>query len=180
MKRLACFLLVVILGSASGAWLLGLAPNRMAEDGPADPLLELRRPVMAFLSWAGLAPTHGLFRPSPWLPYSEKWRWWFEDQLREKTELTKEPVYRSLFWPVGDRISVRSLSFGENAQRCGALRLCYVEDGRKVVAGTGTGGPDARVSGFVPRSASGLLVEEMKGNGEVLRRLWTWGEVETH
>jgi hypothetical protein len=157
--------------------------NEIAAEGPADPLLSIRRPVIKALIWAGILSGPGLFFDRfPYLPTRGGYEWSKPGSAGEyiptgKVEVTKEPVYRGLLWPVGHRITYCRTTPAAGDGYC-AVRLCYVEGSRTVVAAESPyAGPDARrseVSGFVPSSARGFWVDCANDKGDV--RTDAWGD----
>jgi hypothetical protein len=177
------------LGIVVGALFVAVPANTRAEEGPADPILDARRSVLGFLRTVGIVDPPHFFGGGGYLPTvggSE----FGEDgpdgvyAVSQRMEIQREPVYRGVLWPVGDRIIYRTTLLGDYRSNRRALLLCYVENGTKFVVGESTvesGALDRsencwEVRGYVPRSASGYWVEEIDENGGV-RSLNGWGDV---
>jgi hypothetical protein len=168
---------VVLASAAVAVMYVALPGNQAATDGPADPILTLRRPALRALRWAGFAPSGGgfFFWFDAWLPsgYCSEWQEPMADGSRRTTarlSRSAEPVYRGLFWPVGDRITIRVEEFEEPEADVRLLRLGYVRDGRVLTSGEvrfDAGALDRQVSGFVPRDADGWFAVEIDGRGGI-------------
>ena len=164
MKTFLRILVVVLLIAGLGTSIVYLVvpANENPGDGPADPILAVRRPVLTWLRDVGVVDGPIFIAPDPWLPSG------FSTETEAETMTCKrEPVFRGLFWPVGMRITVRT-------EPVRSLRLSYVKAGRKIVSGEG----QDQVTGFVPRSATGYLVEELEQG--MARRQWSWGDTGSH
>ena len=188
MKALGRWALVVAVAIAVvvGVLYVAVPPNRTAQEGPPDPILSVRRPVIKALIWAGIVEGPGWFGGHPYLPTiggSEG----FEPTTSAneqgppawRMEIEMEPVYRGIFWPVGDRITYRRRLFGENRESWRSIRLCYAEGDREHVAGTNDA-PEpqlAEVTGYVPRSARGYWVESTDDKG-VVHSMDGWGDTD--
>ena len=154
---------LLIAGVGIGVLYLAVPASRSPDDGPADPILAVRRPVLTWLRDVGVVDEPVFIAPDPWLPSG------FSSETDAETMTCKrEPVFRGLFWPVGMRITVRL-----QPQRS-LLRLSFVEAGQKIVSGEGV----AQVTGFVPRSATGYLIEELDQG--LAQRQWSWGDTGPH
>ncbi|MHC4550734.1 MAG: hypothetical protein ACYTEZ_18395 [Planctomycetota bacterium] len=176
MRSFARFLVVAVLFGAAGVGLFHLASpaNETNVDGPADPILRARREVLGLLRRWGLIKKPLFPGYDPWLPscfVSE----WLEDGpdggrvVSARLSRTTEPVYRGLFWVVGDRVTVRMEEFLEPDREVRRLRLGYVANGRRYIAGERRFEACARdylVSGFVPRTSEGYYAEEIGPQGE--------------
>jgi hypothetical protein len=179
-RTVAGAVIAVALALVTGVLHVAVPPNETAEEGAADPILFLRRPVLRFLCWA----TPGWFRERPYLPWDSVVQGFErgpggEDVLMVSDEIEREPVYRGLFWRVGARMTYRLRHFGEHHEVWRALRLCYAEGDRKFVAGEDrTPDPDGQldeVTGFVPGAARAHWVEGTDERGDV-RCISAWGD----
>jgi hypothetical protein len=148
-------ILVAIAAVGAGSLYVALPPNETAAQGPADPIRKVRRPVVRFLRKLGIGE-------------GERFDVWHRYRQVASSEYRRAPVYRGLFWRVGDRVSLR---YSEDAGR--VVRLCYVERGRTLVAAEAAGG---EVSGFIPREATAFWTETTDGNGTV-HTIDGWGDV---
>jgi len=165
-------ILGLVLAAPVGVMYLAVPPNEKPEDGPADPIPGLRRPVLVALRAMGIVD-----RPARCFSGSESWKEGPDgERLRLcKMEIEREPVYRGIFWRVGSRITYRKTYSDDLRCEWQALRLCYTEGGKKFVAGEGTvkngmlaqGGQCNSVHGYVPRSARGYWVEGVDEQGKV-------------
>lgn len=177
----AVAILAFVLAAPVGVLYLAVPPNETAEEGPADPIRGLRRPVLVALRALGLVDP-----PGGWFCGSEVYDGEGDDSvLLFRMELDKEPVYRGLFFRVGHRVAYKTTDFTDERDHWQVLRLCYAVSGKKFVAGEGTPqngmvDPDGRnhsVRGYVPCSADGFWVEGVDQNGK-LRTPHAWGHVE--
>lgn len=165
-----------VIASAGGAVLYLVLPgNHTATEGAADPIIGLRRPVLRALRWAGIDHSRGgFFWFDAWLPsgYSSEWQEPLSDGARRTTarlSRSAEPVYRGLFWVIGDRITIRMEEFEEPEIDVRALRLGYVKDGQVFTAAEATfdgGARDRVVAGYVPRGAEGWFAVEIDARGD--------------
>jgi hypothetical protein len=173
--------LLILAGVASigvGVLYLAVPPNETAEEGAADPIRRVRRPVVRLLRRLGFGVDRGLRSGSS--------TWGPEGTVDGGMQWKRETVYRGLFWPVGSRVTVRYFSTGPSPRR--ALRLCYVGHGERAVAAEATpangllspDGRDGRVTGFIPAAATGVWTEEedlagavhgLNGTGDI-DRFW--------
>ena len=188
MKRLGLAVAIVafVLAAPVGVLYVAVPPHENPEEGPADPILALRRSVLIPLEAVGIIdgpawfsgwylPTVGGSEISEDGPDGEPVVLW-------RMRIEYEPVYRGLFWHVGDRIKYRTTDFDDERNHWQVLRLCYKEDGEKFVAGEGTlengmldpDGQDHTVRGYVPCSASGYWVEAVDQNGDVHSQHGWW------
>jgi hypothetical protein len=186
---LALLILAFVLAAPVGVLYVAVPPNESPEDGPADPLLGLRRSVLIPLEALGIIDGPGWF--SGWyLPNAGGTQNHGEgpngeEILLYRMEIEREPVYRGLFWIVGHRIKYRSTEFDDERNHWQVLRLCYTEDGERFVSGEGTlengmldpDGSDHSVRGYVPRSADGYWVEGVDQKGDVHSQ-HGWGHVD--
>lgn len=172
----------LVVAVAVGVLYLAVQSNKTAEQGPADPILSVRRPIIKALIWAGIVEGPGWFSGHPYLPTvggsdtSEKGP--AGEDIPSEMRIEMEPVYRGLLWPVGDRVTYRLRLLGEYRETWRAVRLCYNIDGQRFVAAEDAtpdpGGQLAEVSGYVPRSARGYWVERTDDKGEL--RYDGWGD----
>jgi len=178
------FLLALAL--AVGVLYVAAPANETAEDGLADSILWLRRPVIRALVRAGIVEGPGLFGGHPWLPTvggleTSKDGPAGEQILTSEMRIEIEPVYRGLLWPVGDRITCRQTLFDDFHETWRSLRLCYAVGAERFVAAETrtpeTAGQPAEVSGFIPRSARGYWVERSDETGE-MQWMDGWGETD--
>jgi hypothetical protein len=155
----------------AGVLVLFLPGNLRPEDGSADPILELRRPVLGLMRDVGLAPEPFFLFPDPWLPSG------FETSSRSRegdgawhdgptTRVHRTPVYRGLFWRVGVRLRMEQA--GDDRYR--ALRLVVVDtDGRaQAVDGAARDAASSSVlavEGFVPDGWQEWRLEGLDANG---------------
>ena len=175
----------VLVGAlAAGALYLVLPGNETQADGAADPILGLRKQAMRLLSAVGLAKSGcGLLGGDPWLPsgsFSEWMREGTRDVVAARLSRHAEPVYRGLFWVVGDRITIRMEEFEEPERDVRLMRVGYVSAGRKVIAGEArfeAGVRDRQVTGFVPRDSEGYFAEEVDAAGGI-HGVCSWGTAE--
>jgi hypothetical protein len=173
-----------------GVLYLAVPPNETPEEGPADPILGLRRAALIPLEALGIIDGPGWF--SGWyLPTvggSEIYEGGADDEkgtLLYRMEIELEPVYRGLFFQAGNRVKYRATEFDDERNHWKVLRLCYTEDGERFVAGEGTlengmldpDGQDHSVRGYVPCSADGYWVEAVDQKGDVHSQ-HGWGQVD--
>jgi len=176
---LAVVILAFVLATPVGVLFVAVPPNETPEDGPADPILGLRRSVLVVLQAAGIVDGPGWFSGG-YLPNGMGSEIHEDGPNGERTllyrmRIEREPVYRGLFWCVGHRIAYRTTEFDDERNHWQVLRLCYTEDGEKFVAGEGTlengmldpDGRDHTVRGYVPCSARGYWVEAVDQKGDV-------------
>jgi hypothetical protein len=151
--------------ATAGRWLLGsilaitvatlvlyvaLPANETADEGPADPILGIRRPVVRALDALGILKFDERF-PNCYLP-CPGW----------------EPVYRGLFRPVGWRITWRVTDHNDVGMR--SVRLCYAVGSERFVAATNDR-PEGRsvdITGFIPLDARGIWTEMTSVDGRIL------------
>jgi len=172
----AAVVVAIGLALATGIAYLAVPAHETAEQGPADPILFLRRPVLRFLCWA----KPGWFRERPYLPWTSVMQGFDRGHvLMVSDEIERQPVYRGLFWRVGARMTYRLRHFGEHHEVLRALRLCYAEGDRRFVAGENRSpDPDGQldeVTGLVPCSARAHWVEGTDEKGDV-RCISAWGD----
>jgi len=173
---------VALVVLAVGVMFLALAPNTTPEEGAADPILELRRSALGFLRAIGVVESPSFFFGGGYLPTTGGAEVGL-DTIEWRMEIDREPVYRGLFWVVGDRMTYRTTDFVDPPTTRRALRFCYFENGKKFVVGESTSALSEspatswEVQGYVPRSATGYGVEEVDANGAVS---WInrWGDPE--
>jgi len=141
--------IAVALSVAGGILYFAVPANRMAEDGPADPILGVRRPVVRALQAVGILKFDERF-PNPYLPTCS----W-------------QPVYRGVFWPVGWRVTKRVTDYNDVGMR--SARLCYAVGSERFVAveNENAEGPSVDLTGFVPLSARGVWTEITGADGRV-------------
>lgn len=184
MKRLGLAVAIVafVLAAPVGVLYVAVPPNETPQEGPADPILGLRRTVLLTLQATGLVhgPTFfdGWYLPTVGGSEIRDGGVDEEGALLWRMEIEREPVYRGVFWRVGYRITYRTTEFGDERNHWQVLRLCYAEDGRRFVAGEGTleKGRDHLVKGYVPCSADGYWVEAVDKRGDVHSQ-HGWGDV---
>ena len=180
-------ILAFVLAAPVGVLYVAVPPNETPDDGPADPILGLRRSVLVPLQVLGITDSPGWFSGSylPTVGGSEIRDGGPNGTLLYRMEIEREPVYRGLFWIVGHRIKYRSTEFDDERNHWEVLRLCYAKDGKKHVAGEGTlengmldpDGQDHSIRGYVPCSADGYWVEAVDRKGDV-RSQHGWGYVD--
>lgn len=175
---------VVAVALAVAGLYLALPANETETQGAADPILGLRRQAIGLLRAIGLVEGPvGFFDTDPWLPSAGGSEWMrpgTKDIVAARLSRLAEPVYRGLLWVVGDRVTVRMEEFEEPERDVRLLRLGYVRDGRKLIAGEArfeAGARDRRVSGFVPRASAGYFAEEVDAAGDVWRCSWGTDEL---
>lgn len=179
MKWIALVVLAVV------ALLLALAPNKTPEEGAADPILALRRSALGFLRSIGVVESPS-FLGGGYLPTTGGSEVSSENPDGSSTilgrmEIDREPVYRGLFWVVGDRMTYRTTDFVDPPTARRAIRFCYVENGKKFVVGESTSARSEspatswEVQGYVPRSATGYWAEEIDTSGAV-HSMNGWGD----
>lgn len=188
MKALGKALAIVVLGAAlaMGVMYVALPPNEM--EGPADPYLSVRSPVLRFLRSIGVVGGGGFFW-SPYLPSRSgseicETNTDGEEILLYKMEIDSVPVYRGAFWKVGTRITYRTTQYVEPWSTRRIIRLCYAKDGERFLAGEGTienglvdpAGRRAEVRGFLPSGRDGFWIEEVDENGDVSTP-HAWGDI---
>ena len=186
-KTLGKALAIVVLGAALAMGIMYVVFPANQVEGPADPYLSVRRPVLRFLSSVGLAPGADRYLPSVGKGGTtiSKRGQDGEDVLLQRTERDSEPVYRGAFWKVGSRVTYRTVQFVEPWSTRRVLRLCYARDGKRFVAGEGTienglvdpAGRHAEVRGFVPGRRDGYWIEEVDENGD-LHGVCGWGRID--
>lgn len=184
------FRFLIALGALTALTIVGLylfvPPNTRPEDGPADAILSVRRPVVGFLRDVGvlsdglpvlfgdpLLPTVATTTIFP--PTTNPLDAGEDGVVVEEITVRREPVYRGVLWPVGDRILYKNEFFSEDRHDIASLRLCYEAGGRHVVAGEGTvenglvdrSGRWVSVRGFVPRTAAAYWIESVRPDGTV-------------
>lgn len=153
--RIASAVIVVgvALAFAVGTLYFVVPANEKRDEGPADPILRLRRPMVKALKAVGILRFDERFQ-NPYLP---------------TPSCGTEPVYRGLLWPVGYRVTRRvRLYEGDPGILC-SIRLCYAVGSRRFVAAENNtpGERCGEVVGFVPLSARGYWTERTDENGEV-------------
>ncbi len=117
MKRLgvAVAILAFVLAAPVGVLYVAVTPNEIPEEGPADPIIGVRRSVLACLRYVGIVDGPAWF--TGWyLPTVGGTRTWKEEPDGEdiptsKMEIEREPVYRGIFWWFGNRITYRMTDF---------------------------------------------------------------------
>jgi hypothetical protein len=143
----ATLVVAVSLVLATGVAYVAVPANETADEGPADPILWARRPIVRALKAAGVLKFDERFQ-NPYLPTPS-----------ERTE----PVYRGLLWPVGYRITRQVTDHNGCGMR--SIRLCYAIGRNRYVAAENE--RPGEVSGFVPLSARGYWTELTDDRGEV-------------
>jgi hypothetical protein len=155
---------------AAGVLYFAFPANETEADGPADPILNARRDALGVLRKIGLVRKRFFLEHDPWLPSAYGSRWMDEEKrVTARVSRVSEPVYRGLFWRVGERVSVRMEEFREPYRDMRVLRLGYVADGRRFIAGESRFEAGARafeVTGFVPAGTEGYFAEEVDAAGE--------------
>jgi hypothetical protein len=163
-----------------GALYVAVPPNVGVDDGAADPILFLRRPVFRVLDAIGVVHVSAR-RPNRYLPSrfgvtAHEELASGERRLISKEAWRNEPVYRGLFWSVGSRVTYRIRFPGSDPESREALRLCYLSGGRRSVAAqVRWDAASAEVTGFVPAAASGYWVEQVGRDGRA-EPLAGWGD----
>lgn len=153
--------------------------NESPEDGSADPVLDVRRPIVGLLRDLGIVQGRVLFFSDPYLPSATRTGYGEPGEpnvVTRSVRVSWEPVYRGLLWPVGDRVTFRVELRGDDRHELTSMRLWYEEDGRREVAGVGTveNGPGdppvhgATVQGYVPRTATAYGIESVLPDGTVV------------
>jgi hypothetical protein len=146
------WLLGSVLALAAGALVLyvALPANEQADEGPADPILHIRRPVVRALKFLKILKFDERF-VNPYLPTGRE-----------------EPVYRGIFWPVGWRMTRRVTDHNGLGMR--SARLCYAVGSERFVAAEDESprGPSVELTGFIPLSARGYWTEMTSEDGRVL------------
>ncbi len=147
------WLLGSILALAAAALLLyvALPANETADEGPADPILRIRRPVVRALKFLEILKFDERF-PNPYLPTPSG---------------RSGPVYRGLLWPVGWRMTRRVTDHNGLGMR--SARLCYAVGSERFVAAEADDpkGPSVDLAGFVPLSARGIWTEFTSADGNI-------------
>jgi len=176
MRGVLKFLVVAVVVASAGVALLYvvLPGNQAATDGPADPILKLRRPVLRVLRWAGVDHSGaGLFWFDSYLPSGNCSEWSSPGSdgtphVTARLSRSLEPVYRGLLWRIGDRVTIRMQEFEEPENDVRSLRLGYVRDGEVFTAGEshfGSNTRDRQVTGYVPGDADGWFAVETDAQG---------------
>jgi hypothetical protein len=131
-----------------GLLALFLPGNRNAADGPADPILAIRRPILEGLREAGVVPQPSFFFGDAWLPTARSYG---TKEARETDRIETRPVYRGLFWLIGTRYRC----IVHNDDRYVRLRFTVLgPDGTRTVEEGRPADPVTRelvVEAFVPR-----------------------------
>jgi hypothetical protein len=142
---------VVVGAAAVGVLYLAVPANETAAEGPADPILGIRRPVVRALEFLGILKFDERF-PNPYLPCGRR----------------TEPVYRGLFWPVGHRVTRRVTDHNDLGMR--SARLCYAAGNERFVAAEdeSPAGRSVVLTGYVPLEARGYWTEITSADGRVL------------
>ena len=177
-------LAIVVIGAALAVGVMYVVFPANEMEGPADPYLSVRRPVLKFLQSVGLAPGAHRYLPAGSEGGITTWetRPDGEQILTSRTGLRTEPVFRGAFWKIGTRMTYRTEQFIEPWSKRRIIRLCYTKDGQRFVAGEGTienglidpAGRHAEVRGFLPSGRDGFWIEEVYENGDVQGRD-AWG-----
>jgi hypothetical protein len=130
---------------------VALPANKAADEGPADPILEIRRPVVRALRLLGI------------LRFDER----FTNKYLPTPSGRTEPVYRGLFWHVGWRITRRVTDHNDLGMR--SARLCYAIGDTRFVAAEDEdpAGRSVELTGFVPLEARGYWSEITGADGAV-------------
>lgn len=168
---LACVLYVVV------------GPNPALEDGDADPILAVRRPIIEILSGLGVRVSRRYNNrqlPSGRRATCRRQTASGDYEKFFESRWMCEPVFRGLFWCVGYRVTFR-VDDPAQADSRRALRLYYQHDETRVLVGTSTSPRRTDgvwvVSGFVPDEASGYWAEWKKSNGET-DPIEGWGDTD--
>lgn len=192
-------ILVAVVALTIAALYLFIPAHERPEDGSADPVLGVRRPIVGLLRDLGIARGRVLFFRDPLLPSATGTTYYKpgrsptdsdeEGNVARKVSVQWEPVYRGLLWPVGDRVTYRNEFLGDDRREIRSMQLWYEEGGRREVAGVGTvenghvdpSGHGASVQGYVPRTATAHGVEIVLSDGTVTDgESWGRSEVEPH
>jgi hypothetical protein len=156
----------VVFAALLGVLWFALPAARRPADGPADPLLFLRRPVVRTAYDIGWIARNRLL--DDWLPSRSSAESWegrhasFEaapSGTRDAWE--SEPVYRGALWRVGVRVQVTYETKGRDDDPVAHLSIWQELDGRRETIASGepsshdeaTGTRRAEVSGFVEDDA---------------------------
>ena len=183
--RLLGILVAVVALTVVGLYVL-VPENETPEDGSADPVVDVRRPVVAFLRDLGIVQERVFIFRDPLLPSSTGTTYYEARKspadaqvpgvVRQEVTIQWEPVYRGLLWPVGDRVTFRDEFVGDGRHEIASMRLWYEMDGRREITGVGTvesghvepSGRWASVQGYVPRAATAHGVETVLPDGTVV------------
>ena len=191
MKRLSMWIARVALGiviSATVTW-FAMPPAERSEDGAADPIVWVRRPILKALGAVGLAP-RSLIAPDPWLPgesVSESWAGgpaatFADGASATRLTMTSEPVYRGALWHVGFRVTIRLETRGASTDEHAGLAL-WTSTGTtrsELVRAASTMGTTTdgvrriEVRGFVPDEADRFGYAEVTADGRSIDGSW-WG-----
>ena len=149
------------------------------EDGEADPILWLRRPIVKTLYRTGLV-SHNAFGYDEWIPSEPSSESWSGTEASETaTEWSRvaygvEPVYRGLVWRAGFRVTVKVDQRTALPATLSHLRLLY--DPGSGPVGIADGGPGERmpdgrttryaVRGYVPAEARRFGFVEVDAAGK--------------
>ncbi len=173
-----------ILAATAGFLYAVVGPNPALEDGDADPILAVRRPIVRILNGLGVLKANRRYNNRQ-LPSGRRATVRKETASGEYEEIfasrwTCEPVFRGLFWCVGYRVSFWVEDPAQEDPRR-ALRLCYQHDKTcvRVAESACPRRSDGAwvVSGFVPDTASGYWVEWKRSNGET-DPIESWGDTD--
>lgn len=143
---------ILAVAVAALALYVAFPANETADEGPADPILGIRRPVVRALKFLRI------------LKFDER----FANRYLPTPSGRTEPVYRGLLWPVGWRITRRVTDHDDLGMR--SARLCYAVDNTRFVAAEDDDprGPSVELTGFIPLSARGYWTEMTSEDGRVL------------
>ena len=185
MRRLLKFglVLLAVIALGMGALYLFVPANEHPTQGNADPALTVRRPIIEWLRELDVLDEPIIFSRDALLP-SGRGATYYEPQevgsndaptVAQRESFHWEPVYRGLFWVVGDRLTYRDEFTNDDRHDIKAIRLWYEEDGSRTIAATGTAenglvaadGRYASVKGYVPRSAAAYGIEFVLPDGTV-------------
>lgn len=161
---------------------VAVPPAKTEADGPADPILWIRRPVVKGLHHVGILP-RAFFGPDDWIPTAgDSESWSGEGKAFETadaaTRVTWEsrPVYRGLLWRTGMRFTVKVDRRGDPKGDPARLRLwlkpaggekTMVAEGGPGVSEEGTGLRRWRVDGYIPGDAVAFGYDSLEPDGTV-------------
>jgi hypothetical protein len=175
---------LAVLAIVFGAMWIAFPPHVDERDGPADPILPVRRAVLGVLRSAGIVSAPFFFA-DPWLPSApstisfsgadddaeaKEIGTWTQDRWRIV------PVYRALLVPAGRRVELTFETTSDVANDVVALRLVAQRGGFHETLAESLDrerGSTARTSqwtvrGFVPTSVDGYGFEALGVGGDVV------------
>jgi hypothetical protein len=175
--------LAVVVAVAAGV-VFTRPEAREAADGPADPILVVRRPILRAMRGLGLAGGPSFFDHDDWLPSrlettSMSGQGEDESFLRTYGTWTRwrravRPVYRAVFFRVGRRVRFTRDASAEAAKDVLGIRMFVVREGRREIVADDYS-PIARdadglrwtVSAYVDDDAEAFGAEELRLDGSV-------------